>query len=156
MLAGATQVALEHGLVSRGDTIIITAGISPNLPGSTDLMKVATIPEVLARGVGVLEQVVFGRVRILKAPSELDPDEIAPDEILVVTQSDRTMIPVVRRARGLITESGGTGCHGYVLALELGVPALVGADGILEKVVDGTEITMDTRRGLIFAGRQVE
>jgi pyruvate kinase len=156
MLAGATQVALAHGLVKRGDTIVITAGISPNMPGSTDLMKVATIPEILARGTGVLEQVVFGRVRILKPPSDLAPDNISPDEILVVPQSDRTMIPLVRRARGMITETGGPGCHGYVLAMELGVPAVVGAQEVLDKVRDGMEITMDTRRGLIFAGRQVE
>jgi pyruvate kinase len=156
MLAGATQIALENGLVRRGDTIVITAGISPNMPGSTDLMKVATIPDVLARGTGVLEQVVLGRVRVLITPSDISPDEISPDEILVVPQSDRTMIPLVRRARGLITESGGAGCHGYVLAMELGVPALVGAQGVLAKVKDGMEITMDTRRGLVFSGRHVE
>jgi pyruvate kinase len=156
MLAGATQVALENGLVKRGDTIVITAGISPNMPGSTDLMKVATIPEVLAHGTGVLEQVVFGRVRIVELPSDLSPDSISPDEILVVPQSDRTMIPLVRRARGLITEGGGPGCHAYVLAMELGVPAVVGAEHVLDKVRDGMEITMDSRRGLIFAGRQAE
>jgi pyruvate kinase len=156
MLAGATQVALDHGLVHRGDTIVITAGISANMPGSTDLLKVATIPEVLARGTGVLEQVVFGRVRILELPSELSPDEISPDEILVVSQSDRSMIPLVQRARGLVTERGGPGCHGYVLAMELGVPALVGAQHVLDKVKNGMEITLDTRRGLILTGRQVE
>ena len=156
MLAGATQMALDNQLVRRGDTIVITAGISANMPGSTDLIKVATIPEVLARGTGVLEQVVFGRVRILKLPTDLSPDEISPDEILVVSQSDRTMIPLVQRARGLITEQGGHGCHGYVLAMELGVPALVGAQHVSEKVKDGMEITLDTKRGLILAGRQVE
>jgi pyruvate kinase len=156
MLEGATQIALENGLVQRGDTIIITAGISPNMPGSTDLMKVATIPQILARGTGVLEQVVFGRARVVKASSDLSPDSIEPDEILIVPQSDRIMIPLVRRARGLITEKGGPGCHGYVLATELGVPAVIGATDVLDKVRDGMEITMDTRRGMIFAGRQVE
>jgi pyruvate kinase len=156
MLAGATQVALDNSLVKRGDTIVITAGISPNMPGSTDLMKVATIPEILARGTGVMEQVVFGRVRVLESSSDLSPDNILPDDILVVRQSDRTMIPLVRRAGGLITQEGGPGSHGYMLAMELGVPAVVGAEHVLDKVRDGIEITMDTGRGLIFAGRQVE
>ena len=49
MLDGAIQAAIHSGLINRGDTVVITAGISPNMPGSTDLMKVETIPVILWR-----------------------------------------------------------------------------------------------------------
>jgi pyruvate kinase len=159
MLHGALRAALQDGLVQEGDTVVITAGISPNMPGSTDLMKVETVPEVLGRGTGVLDFVVGGRVRRLDFPltvaavGDVSP-EIAPDDILVVAQSDRTLIPLVRRAAGLITQQGGPSCHAYLLAQELGLPAIVGVEDALERLTEGMEIIMDTGQGLIYAGRQ--
>lgn len=152
MLDGAIQAAIHSGLINRGDTVVITAGISPNMPGSTDLMKVETIPVVLCSGTGVLERVVTGRVRT----DRLTTDDIDSDEILVVERSDRTLIPLARRAAGLITQEGGPGCHAAMLATELGVPAIVGVQDALQKLQKGMEITMDTRTGLIYAGRRAE
>jgi pyruvate kinase len=154
MLDGAIETAIQSGLIDRGDTVVITAGISPNMPGSTDLMKVETIPEVLARGIGVLESIVYGRVRCLEVPTTTSTDEIEPGEILVVARSDRTLIPLVRRAAGFITEEGGVGCHAYNLAMELGIPAIVGVEDARSRLQEGSDITMDTRQGLIMAGRQ--
>ncbi|MFN2292467.1 MAG: pyruvate kinase, partial [Anaerolineae bacterium] len=94
MLEGAIEAAVESKLISPGDMVVITAGISPNMPGSTDLMKVETVPVVLAEGIGVLAVVVNGRVRRLDLPTAIRADEIAPDEILVVVQSDRSVVPL--------------------------------------------------------------
>jgi pyruvate kinase len=156
MLDGALETAVEKGLIQGGDTVIITAGISPNMPGSTDLMKVETVPEVLGHGTGVLESVVGGRVRHLEIPPAMGAEEIDRDDILVVARSDRTLIQLVRRAAGLVTQHGGPGCHAYLLAMELGIPAIVGVENALEHLKEGMEITMDTGRGLIYAGRQVD
>jgi pyruvate kinase len=152
MLDGAIQAAIHSGLINRGDTVVITAGISPNMPGSTDLMKVETIPVILCSGTGVLERVVTGRVRT----DRLTTDDIDSDEIIVVERSDRALIPLARRAAGLITQQGGPGCHAAMLATELGVPAIVGVQDALQKLQEGMEITMDTSTGRIYAGRRAE
>ena len=154
MLDGAIDAAIQSSLIRRGDTVVITAGISANMPGSTDLLKVETIPEILGQGTGVLECIVVGRVRHLGATVTISPDEIDPDEILVVDRSDRTLVPLARRAAGLITQQGGHGCHAHTLAMELGIPAIVGVKDALVNLPDGSVITMDTGRGLIYSGRQ--
>ena len=119
-------------------------------------MKVETIPVVLCSGTGVLERIVTGRVRTARlATDDLDSD-IQPNEIIVVDRSDRTLIPLARRAAGLITQQGGPGCHAAMLATELGVPAIVGVQDALQKLQEGMEITMDTSAGLIYAGRCAE
>ena len=156
MLDGAIEAAVQSGLINRGDTVIITAGISPNMPGSTDLMKVETIPEIVARGTGVLEHTVIGIVRHLSIPLSTSADEIDANDILVVQRSDRALIPLVQRAAGLITEEGGPGCHAHTLATELGVPAIVGAKDALKNLTDGMEITMDTGNGIVYAGRHYD
>jgi pyruvate kinase len=154
MLEGAIEAAVESNLISPGDVVVITAGISPNMPGSTDLMKVETVPVVLAQGIGVLEAVVSGRVRRLDLPTAVRADEIAPDEILVVAQSDRSVVPLIRRAAGLVSQQGGVGCHAHALAMELGIPAIVGVGDAFQRLEDGMQITMDTGRGLIYASQR--
>jgi pyruvate kinase len=153
MLEGAIEAAVESKLISPGDMVVITAGISPNMPGSTDLMKVETVPVVLAEGIGVLAVVVNGRVRRLDLPTAIRADEIAPDEILVVVQSDRSVVPLIRRAAGLVSQQGGVGCHAHALAMELGIPAIVGVGDAFQKLEDGMEITIDTGRGVIYASQ---
>lgn len=153
ILDGAIDVAINSGLIKRGDTVIITAGISVNMPGSTDLMKVETIPEIIAQGTGVLDCTLVGQVRRVAIPITISAEEIDPGEILVVESSDRALIPLVQRAAGLISQEGGPGCHAHTLAIELGVPAIVGAAGVLKHLVDGMVITMDTAAGVIYAGR---
>lgn len=43
MIHKAEKIALETGLVSRGETIVITAGIPFAIPGTTNLIKVETV-----------------------------------------------------------------------------------------------------------------
>lgn len=159
MLDGAIEAAVESGLIRRGETVIITAGISPSLPGSpgsTDLMKVETIPEILARGTGIQDQVVVGRVRLLEAPEAVAAEEIRPDDILVLDQSSRSLVPLARRAAGLVTQQGGPECHAQQLAMELGIPAITGVEDVYQKLADGMDVTLDCRRGLIIAGRHAD
>jgi len=71
----------------------------------------------------------------------------------VVIQSDRSVVPLARRAAGLISQQGGVGCHAYALAMELGIPAIVGVEDAYQKLEDGIEIIMDTGRGVVYASQ---
>ncbi len=42
-IAGAVRAAQEHGLVKKGDTVVITAGAAGSGPGTTDVMKVQVV-----------------------------------------------------------------------------------------------------------------
>lgn len=152
MLDGAIETAVQSGLIMRGDTVIITAGISPNMPGSTDLIKVETIPLILAKGTGITGKTVKGKVKHVTIPAQITEEDIFPDDILVVTQSHRSLIPLAKRAAGFISQEGGADCHAYTLAMELDIPALIGVDNALIVLSDAMDITMDTERGLIFPG----
>ncbi|MBN1315373.1 MAG: pyruvate kinase [Anaerolineales bacterium] len=156
MLDGAIEAAVQSGLIKRGDTVIITAGISPNMPGSTDLMKVETIPEILASGTGVSGKIVQGRVRHVSIPPDTLDIDIDPDDILVVEQSHRSLIPLARRAAALISQEGGTDCHAFTLAMELGITAIVGVNNALSVLTDGMEITLDSEHGYIYAGKRMD
>lgn len=155
MINAAVDVALEHGVVQESDTVVITAGTAGSPPGSTDLMKVQVIQRVIGEGVGIGSQMVAGRVRILEAP--INPRlELDSDDIIVTRQTNRSFVNVAQRAAGLITVQAGLNSHAALLAVELGIPTLVGVSNALRELEDGQLITINTRQGCIFEGRSIE
>jgi pyruvate kinase len=43
IIAGAVRAAQEHGLIKKGDIVVITAGAASSGPGTTDIMKVHVV-----------------------------------------------------------------------------------------------------------------
>ncbi len=152
MLDASIRAALDHGLVKEGDTVVLTAGTAGSPAGSTDLMKVHVIKRILCSGTGIGNQTVTGRVRILNGP--LDPAlEVESDEIIVAERTDRTFVGVAQRAAGLVTAQPGMNSHAAILAVEVGIPTIVGVEGALTALRDGQVISLDTRQGQIIEGR---
>ena len=152
MINGSVRVALFHDFVQEGDTVVITAGTAGSPAGSTNLMKVQIIQRVIGEGIGIGSKIVVGRVRILEAP--IDPMlEIAADEIIVTQETKRSFANVVQRAAGLITAKPGLNSHAAILAVELGVPTIIGVSNALKGLKNGQVITIDTRQGCIYDGR---
>ncbi|MGQ9584395.1 MAG: pyruvate kinase [Anaerolineae bacterium] len=148
--SNAVELALQCGMIHRGDVVVLTAGSAGSAPGTTDIMKVYPVEKVLGQGTGLGEKVVRGRVRRLEGP--LAPGlRLDPDEIAVATRTDRTFVEAMQRAGGLIVAEGGMDSHGSLLAVELGLPAVVGVGAeTVAALQDGQEITLDARRGLVL------
>jgi pyruvate kinase len=59
----------------------------------------------------------------------------------------------MRKASAIIAEDGGLTSHAAIVALELGVPCVVGAEGALRSLQDGMLITVDGARGVVYQGK---
>ena len=149
VLKDAVEAAQRHGYVSEGDIIVITGGSVGYGVGTTNLMKVHLIERVLARGLGLGDRQVIGRVRRLNPP--LDPLlRVDPDEIVVTPSTDHTFVHVLRRAAGLVTADAAEDAHSRLLAMELGIPAVIGAPESMETLRDGMQVVLDAKRGVIY------
>lgn len=144
----AVSTATEAGLVREGDTVVITAGTGGHAAGDTDLIKVYKLARVLARGLGVGRDTASGRVRRLDGPLG-EHTVLHRDEIVVTNKTDRTFVHLLQHAAGLITTEGGTESHGYLLAAEHDLPAIVGADNI-DVLQDGDWVVLDARKGVVL------
>jgi phosphotransferase system enzyme I (PtsI) len=51
-------------------------------------------------------------------------------------------------AAGVVTEQGGAGAHNIIIARGIGLPALVGATGILADLQDGDALILDAEQGI--------
>jgi pyruvate kinase len=146
----AVDAARQRGFVDEGDVLIITGGSVGYGVGTTNLMKVHLIERVLAHGIGLGERRLIGRVRRLAPPFPADMRPVDPDEIVVTPCTDRTFVPVLRRAAGLVTADPNPDSHCRLLAMEMGIPAVVGIREGVEALPDGMQIVLDAKRGLVF------
>lgn len=146
----AINVAQEKGLLREGDLVVMTAGTLPGVAGSTDLIKVEIVTALLGRGTGVGQGTVSGRARV--ALSARDVSNFRPGEILVVSSTDAEYVDAIRKAGGIITEEDSLTSHAAVIGLRLGVPVLVGVKDATKTIREGTIVTLDAQRGLVYSG----
>jgi pyruvate,water dikinase len=108
--------------------------------------RLKTKTEPILKGIAIGSQITAGKVRVIKDVEKIN--EFQAGEILVTEMTDPDWEPIMKIAKGIITEKGGRTCHAAIVARELGIPAIVGVSGALEKLKTGDEITIDNSQGL--------
>jgi pyruvate kinase len=144
------NTAIEKGHLKEGDLVVMTAGTLQNVSGSTDLIKVEMVTAVMGKGVGIGHGAVSGRARIASGPNSLK--DFHPGEILIATRTEAIHVDAIRRASAIITEDGDRNGHAAVLGLRLGIPVIVGVESATELIRDGTILTLDVPKGLVYSG----
>ena len=102
--------------------------------------------EIVVKGQSVGQKIAFGRARVIASMHE-GLSSLEEGEILVTRMTDPDWVPLMKKAAGIITESGGRTCHAAIVSRELGIPAIVGAASAMKKIHDGQFVTIDCSTG---------
>ncbi|MBU5468097.1 pyruvate kinase [Virgibacillus sp. MSJ-26] len=151
MLDVAIDKGLSSNLFKRGSKVIITAGVPVGESGTTNLMKVHIIGDVLAKGQGIGKKSAYGKAVHAKSATEAI-NNVANGDIIITYGSDREMMPAIEKASAIITVEGGLTSHAAVVGLSLGIPVIVGVEDAFELIKDGQDITVDGTKGDIYKG----
>ena len=151
MIAAAIEVSLGAGMIKGGDLVVITAGVPVGVHGTTNLIRVHTVGDILARGTGIGHRAVTGVVRLVRTVREAQ-EKMKKGDILVAPATDSDFIPAMEKAGAVITEVGGLTSHAAIVCLEFGIPVIVGVEAATAILADGMTITVDGQRGLIYSG----
>jgi pyruvate kinase len=152
VLERAVEGALDAGHVRHGDMVVIIAGVPVGQQGTTNLIKVHTIGEVLVQGIGIGQKAVSGKAVVSRRTDDL-LNRVQEGSILVTNATDKELVPAIQKAAAIITEEGGLTSHAAVVGVTLGIPVIVGAEGATSKIEDGMLVTVDPQRGLVYRGR---
>lgn len=151
MLDNSVLEAITGGFVTHGDLVVITAGVPVGEAGTTNLMKVHVIGDVLAKGQGIGRKSAFGKVVVASTAKDAEA-KMTKGSILVAQSTDRDMMGALEQATALITEEGGLTSHAAVVGLSLGIPVIVGVENATSILKDGQDITVDAVRGVVYQG----
>ncbi|MDF2520139.1 MAG: pyruvate kinase [Clostridia bacterium] len=151
LIEQSVNQAIANEYIGSGDLVVITAGVPAGVAGTTNLIKVHIIGNIIAKGIGVGTKSVTGRVSIVR-DLEKDSEKIQEGDILVMLSSDKETVPLMQKAAAFIVEEGGITSHAAIAGIALGKPVIVGVKNALELFKDGQTVTMDTARGVIYKG----
>lgn len=155
--AAASEYALSQGLISFGDVVVVTAGVPFGKKGTTNVMMVENIGEVLVRGHKGTGPRVSGKVAIVLSLEDRDPEGFR-NRLVVIPHCDNAFLPILKHAAGVILQNSidDTTSEKYatLLAKTFDIPVMTRADGAMAVLTEGEEVTLDPQRGLLYRGTE--
>ncbi len=144
--------AAEHrGLVSRGELVVITAGLPLGMSGTTNMIKVHVAGRILISGKGVNKLKGSGNVCVCQNMEDLEQN-FRPGDIVVVTQTTNEMMSKLKDAGGIITETGDRYSHAAIVGMALDIPVITSARNATKILKSGAFITIDAEQGTVYSG----
>lgn len=88
-----------------------------------------------------------GKVRQILKPSDMP--KMLKGDILVANATNPDIVPAMKKAAAIITNTGGITCHAAIVSRELGIPCIVGTKIATDTLKDGMEVEVDATKGIV-------
>ncbi|MCT4507277.1 MAG: pyruvate kinase [Tepidibacter sp.] len=151
VIDNSINTAVESGYIKNGELVVITAGVPVGVTGTTNLIKVHVVSEIITKGIGIGRKVVSGKVCLVKNASDIK-DNFDQGDIIVTTLTDIDMNEYIEKSSAIITQEGGITSHAAIVGLNLEKAVIVSAEDIMKLVKNEEIITVDTASGIIYKG----
>ncbi|MBS5989454.1 pyruvate kinase [Anaerococcus hydrogenalis] len=143
--------ALKENYVQEGDITVLTAGIPLGVSGTSNLIKVHVIGDIIANGTGVGNKSVSAKVVVGSTKEELE-GKFEDGDIIVAKYTDKDINEFMERSSGVIAENGGLTSHTAVVSIHFGIPAILGVKDATSSLKDRDVVTIDPLGGIIYKG----
>lgn len=147
------NVAKKNRLVKDGDLVVITAGVPLGMSGTTNLLKVQLVGNVLVSGTGATKGAVCGNLCVCRTQDEVKT-RFSNGDVLVVPETSNELLPYLKAASAIITERDGMNSHAAIVGMALNKPVIVGANNATRILKSGTTVTVDSTRGIVYSGEE--
>ena len=150
----AVSKAVDSGLVKNGDLIVITGGMIADVSGTTNMIKVHIVGDVLMEGKGGTASRASGSVCVIRNAGDLQ--NFNAGEVLVISETSDEILSMLKNAAAVITEEKERDSQAVIVARALGMPVVSDAENATEILKSGTVVTVDGKRGVIYSGIREE
>jgi pyruvate,water dikinase len=99
----------------------------------------------LVSGIAIGDAAVSGPVCLIESAKDLD--QFIDGSILVTSTTDPDWVPIMKRAKAIVTDHGGRTSHAAIVSRELGLPAIVGTGVATELLHTGQDVTVSCAEG---------
>lgn len=147
----AIERSLLTGLVKSGDLVIITGGMPVGVSGTTNLMKIHIIGDMLVQGQGIGTHRVSGNVCVV-LPSGNHIKDFNQGDILVIKKTTNDILPLIKNAAAVVTEESAMDSQAVIVGRALEIPVIAGAANAADILKSGTIVTVDAKTGAVNSG----
>ncbi|MCB1106797.1 MAG: pyruvate kinase [Chlamydiia bacterium] len=151
----ASCFAFTHKLVRYGDLIVVTSGTLFGVSGTTNVMLVDNIGDVLVRGLPNSGKKAYGKIEFFLT---FDPQATYDfsGKIVVMTLCQEAFEPHLKKAAGIILQNHPDDTQSEDLVKQFShdykIPYLVRADAACNALKKDQLVTLDPSKGLVFEG----
>jgi pyruvate,water dikinase len=124
--------------------------------GAIRSYRITSKGPTLATGLCVGDAIATGEVCLIDSAADID--RFIDGAILVTPTTDPDWVPIMKRARAIVTDHGGRTSHAAIVSRELGLPAIVGTGNATHVLHDGQAITVSCAEGdhgFIYSGTAI-
>lgn len=150
-----SQFCLENRIISNGALVVVTAGAPFGVAGTTNMLLVENIGDVLVRAHHGQGLRTHGNVALIFSYDSRRPFSVR-DQLVVITRCDESFLPLLQEAAGIILQNhiDDIESEKYVLkmARELNKPVIVRADAATHILKEGQLVTLDPEKAVIYKG----
>jgi pyruvate,water dikinase len=151
---------IEWGLDERTDKLWIlqarpeTVWSQKEVPEKEEEVEFTTERNVICKGMPASPGLAAGTAHVIMSVEGIH--DFNKGEVLVTEMTAPDWVPAMKKAKAIVTNSGGMTCHAAIVSRELGIPCIVGTgsrgDKATDAIKDGAEVTVDAKNGIVYEG----
>lgn len=137
----------------KGTFIVFTTEKSTNIHGPDAKKMIDTVTSFKAKneifgnvGCKTKDRFVEGIVNVILDPNN---EKFESGKILVTSMTRVEFVPLMRKAKAIITDEGGIACHAAIVSRELGIPCIIATKHATKILKTGDKVRMDTEKGVV-------
>lgn len=96
---------------------------------------------------------VIGTGKVVLVPSPKDIFKVHKGDVLVTVMTNPDFVPAMKKAIAIVTDKGGRTSHAAIISRELGIACVVGTQKATKILKEGTIVTVDGSKGIIYKGQ---
>ena len=91
--------------------------------------------------------IVQGTVKVLVSPEDFK--NFQEGDILVAPETTPDFVPLMKKAKAIITDRGGITSHAAIVSREIGVPCIIGTNNATSALKNGDKVEVDAEKGIV-------
>lgn len=104
--------------------------------------------KIILKGTPASPGIITGKVKIILDVSQFS--KMKKGDILVTEMTDPIFLPVMGKAKAIVTDIGGLLCHAAIVSREMRIPCIVNTKNATKNLKDNQKITVNATKGYIY------
>lgn len=144
----AVEIVSEAGFVKDGELVVLTAGVPIGVTGTTNLLKIQMVGDVIISGKSLVKKNVISTVCVCSDENEA-LSKFRNNNVLVIPKASEKILPILQKASAIVTENPREDSYEAIVGKALDIPIIIGANSACSILKNGSTVMINGEKGII-------